>query len=69
VCSGYTDNVGTVSSNLALGLARANAVCKIIKPEVKATKAVNFGEADPVASNNTSAGRAKNRRVVIKITN
>jgi outer membrane protein OmpA-like peptidoglycan-associated protein len=68
-CDGYTDNVGTKKSNLALGLARAKAVCAILKPKVEKIKVVSYGEADPVATNGTSVGRAKNRRVVIKITN
>ena len=68
-CDGYTDNVGTPASNLKLGLARAKAVCALLKPDVKATKVVSYGEKDPVATNGTAAGRAKNRRVVIKVTN
>jgi outer membrane protein OmpA-like peptidoglycan-associated protein len=67
-CDGYTDNTGTKAANLALGLARAKAVCALLKPYVKATKVKSYGEADPVATNSTPAGRAKNRRVVIKVT-
>jgi outer membrane protein OmpA-like peptidoglycan-associated protein len=67
-CDGYTDNVGTAAANLKLGLARAKAVCAILAPYVKRTKSVSYGEADPVATNKTAAGRAKNRRVVIKVT-
>lgn len=67
-CDGYTDNVGSPAANLKLGLARAKAVCAILAPYVKRTKSVSYGEADPVATNGTPAGRAKNRRVVIKVT-
>lgn len=67
-CDGYTDNVGSAAANLKLGLARAKAVCAILAPYVKRTKSVSYGEADPVATNGTPAGRAKNRRVVIKVT-
>ncbi len=68
-CDGYTDSVGSVSYNLALGRSRAKAVCAILGAHVQHTKSVSFGESHPVASNATAAGRAKNRRVVVKITN
>jgi len=68
-CDGYTDSVGSVSYNRALGLSRAKAVCAILGAHVHRTKSVSFGESHPVATNGTAAGRAKNRRVVVKITN
>jgi len=68
-CDGYTDNVGSPQSNLALGLARAKAVCGVLKPYVKSIRVVSYGQGDPVATNATPAGRAKNRRVVIKVSN
>jgi outer membrane protein OmpA-like peptidoglycan-associated protein len=68
-CAGYTDNQGSASYNLALGLARAKAVCAVLGKYVKKTSAVSFGLTHPVASNATEAGRAKNRRVVLTISN
>jgi outer membrane protein OmpA-like peptidoglycan-associated protein len=68
-CDGYTDSVGSVSYNIKLGLNRAKAVCAILGTHVQHTKSLSFGESHPVATNATAAGRAKNRRVVVKITN
>jgi outer membrane protein OmpA-like peptidoglycan-associated protein len=68
-CDGYTDSVGSVAYNRTLGLNRAKAVCAILGAHVQHTKSISFGESHPVASNATAAGRAKNRRVVVKITN
>lgn len=68
-CAGYTDNQGSASYNLKLGMDRATAVCKILSKYIKKTTATSFGMGHPVATNTTEAGRAKNRRVVITITN
>ena len=77
--SGYTDDapIGAklkkegVTSNRQLSQKRANAVMQYlisqgVKPELVAAQ--GFGEADPVASNRTSQGRARNRRVVLSVT-
>ena len=69
---GYTDSRGQPSSNLALSRARARAVAQaLIKAGIKAGRihATGRGEADPVASNLSAAGRAKNRRVVVILKN
>jgi OOP family OmpA-OmpF porin len=64
---GYTDWIGTEAYNMKLGLRRAEAVKKYlidhdgINPDNLITK--SFGESNPVASNETKEGRAKNRRV------
>ena len=68
---GYTDSKGKDEYNLALSDRRAEAVKTYM-----ATKGVNasrmitmgMGEVDPVASNDTDAGRAENRRVEFAIT-
>jgi len=68
---GYTDNTGNPDANLTLSQDRANAIKSYL--EDKSTTAfpegrvVTYahGEADPVASNATVAGKALNRRVVI----
>ncbi len=69
---GYTDSRGQPSANLALSRARARAVAHtLIDAGVKAGRihVIGRGKADPVASNRTAAGRAKNRRVVVILKN
>ncbi|QOR76325.1 MAG: OmpA family protein [Thermoflavifilum sp.] len=68
---GYTDSVGTASFNLTLSQHRAEAVMQyLIAHGIQANrlKAVGYGEAQPVASNETEEGRALNRRVEFEIT-
>lgn len=68
---GYTDNVGSAEHGLELSQARADAVAAILRDALRGLdvtiQAVGHGEADPVASNSTAAGRAKNRRVSITL--
>jgi outer membrane protein OmpA-like peptidoglycan-associated protein/uncharacterized protein YidB (DUF937 family) len=64
--AGYTDNTGDAALNLALSQKRAEAVRKaLIKygadPNMLVAK--GYGEADPIASNDTAEGRLKNRRI------
>jgi outer membrane protein OmpA-like peptidoglycan-associated protein len=64
--AGYTDNTGDAALNLALSQQRAEAVRDaLIKdgaaPDMLVAK--GYGEADPVASNDTAEGRLKNRRI------
>jgi outer membrane protein OmpA-like peptidoglycan-associated protein len=70
VVEGYTDSVGTDSSNLTLSKNRAEAVRSYLVskgvPSDKITS-VGKGKANPVASNDTADGRANNRRVEIVI--
>ena len=79
VVGGYTDNepVGAelkakgVSSNLDLSAERAVSIANYLSSHgVKADliSAHAFGETDPVASNDTPEGQAKNRRVDILLT-
>ncbi|WP_326489731.1 OmpA family protein [Paraburkholderia sp. ZP32-5] len=63
---GHTDNAGNRASNIALSQARADAVkgylvSKGISPQQLTTTGV--GPDQPVASNDTSDGRARNRRI------
>ena len=68
---GFTDSVGEDSSNLELSVRRAEAVRDYLVrnhgllPE--RLLAGGMGEAEPVASNDTEAGRRSNRRVEIYI--
>jgi OOP family OmpA-OmpF porin len=64
--AGYTDNTGDAALNLALSQKRAEAVRQaLIKygadPDMLVAK--GYGEADPIASNDTAEGRLKNRRI------
>ena len=68
IIKGYTDNVGTHAANLKLSNQRAETVKNYLAekgagPERILT--VGYGEADPVVSNETPAGRKENRRVEI----
>ena len=71
---GHTDNVPIQRSgwadNHALSVARANAVAQYLQQQgVPAGRltAIGYGEERPIASNDTEAGRRKNRRVEIVI--
>jgi len=70
VVEGYTDSVGSESTNLKLSQDRANAVRSFLGnkglPSDKLT-AVGKGKSSPVASNDTADGRANNRRVEIVV--
>ena len=71
VIYGYTDNKGAVDYNLKLSQERAVAVKNYLsKKGLAATRftATGLGIADPIESNDTDAGRSKNRRVEFAIT-
>lgn len=64
--SGHTDNVGDDDANMILSKNRSEAVKKFLisKGIAESRIKVNyFGETKPIADNNTSEGRQKNRRV------
>jgi OOP family OmpA-OmpF porin len=68
--SGHTDNVGTEAYNQRLSERRVNSVKDyIVKKGVDAGRVSGqgFGESKPIADNKTREGRAKNRRVEIKV--
>lgn len=68
---GYTDNTGTLAVNQKVSDARANAVRSyLIESGVSGNRIVAQGRplSDYVASNETAAGRAQNRRVEIYIS-
>lgn len=65
---GHTDSVGSDAYNQALGQRRANTVTNgLVQRGVPATQlqTSSMGERQPIASNDTDAGRAENRRVEI----
>ena len=68
---GHTDNAGSDSYNFDLSTRRAQAVAGIILEEGVSpgrVRSLGRGETQPIASNDTAAGRAQNRRVEIIIT-
>ena len=67
---GHTDNVGDAETNLQLSKRRAEAVKQyLVDKEVDASRIETDGkgDTDPVATNDTEEGRAKNRRIVFDI--
>jgi outer membrane protein OmpA-like peptidoglycan-associated protein len=67
---GYTDSVGNDTYNQRLSQARAEAVkTALVERGIAPSRITTFGRgrADPVASNDTQAGRAQNRRVELVI--
>ena len=68
--AGHTDNVGTDAYNQQLSVQRANAVSAYLGGKGVLQQRMMFvgaGETHPIASNDTDAGRAQNRRVEITI--
>ncbi len=66
---GHTDNEGRDGVNTTLSLRRAEAVrTALIRRGVEADRLVaeGFGASQPVATNETEAGRARNRRIEIR---
>jgi outer membrane protein OmpA-like peptidoglycan-associated protein len=68
---GHTDNAGPNEINYKLGLERAEAVKRYLYEQhqvpLHKINVISYGEEKPIAPNKTKAGRAQNRRVVIKV--
>ena len=67
---GHTDNVGDPTANLDLSQRRARRVAETIKSygiDAGRISSRGYGETKPVASNETEAGRAQNRRTVFVV--
>jgi len=69
---GYADTTGNSQRNIDLSERRANAVIYYIVSKYKMplnrlVQPFGYGQLDPVAENKTAAGRAKNRRVEIRL--
>ncbi len=68
---GHTDNVGDKAINQKIGLERAQAVERYLYEQYQIPlhkmNVISYGEEKPIAPNKTKAGRAQNRRVVIKV--
>ncbi|WP_188152183.1 OmpA family protein [Teredinibacter waterburyi] len=72
VVEGHTDSFGGDETNQALSSERAASVREYLLANMpnlppSQVEAVGFGEAKPIASNETQQGRTKNRRIDIKI--
>lgn len=70
IIAGYTDNAGRAAYNLELSQKRADAVRNyLIKKGIAADRlsAKGYGQENPVADNSTAAGKARNRRVELKL--
>lgn len=68
--AGYTDSTGSAEYNQILSERRASTVALYLNSRgvvKERLAAVGHGEEKPVADNNTTEGRAKNRRVEITI--
>jgi outer membrane protein OmpA-like peptidoglycan-associated protein len=68
---GYTDSTGSDDFNMKLSQQRANTVRDYLISQglsADTVTAQGFGKADPVESNDTAAGRQKNRRVEIVVS-
>jgi outer membrane protein OmpA-like peptidoglycan-associated protein len=69
---GYADSTGTSQRNIDLSERRANAVIYYIiskykMPLHRLVQPFGYGQLEPVAENKTAEGRAKNRRVEIRL--
>ncbi len=66
---GHTDSVGSEAYNLKLGQERAESVLRYLNMQhglpLHRMSAVSYGEFKPVADNQTTSGRAQNRRVTL----
>jgi outer membrane protein OmpA-like peptidoglycan-associated protein len=69
--TGHTDNTGSAGYNQDLSERRATSVASVLRSggvSSSRIRVVGAGENRPIATNQTAAGRAQNRRVDITIT-
>jgi peptidoglycan-associated lipoprotein len=68
---GHTDNIGDKRINEKIGMERAEGVKRYLYEQYQIPlhkmNVISYGEQNPVAENKTRAGRAQNRRVVIRV--
>jgi outer membrane protein OmpA-like peptidoglycan-associated protein len=67
---GHTDARGSEDYNDKLGEARAEAVRRYLNQQgvaLNRMSTISYGKTSPVAPNDTSVGRAQNRRVVVVV--
>jgi OOP family OmpA-OmpF porin len=66
IVAGHTDNIGSAKLNQSLSQQRAERVVEYLVEkgiEVEKLQAVGFGDARPAVPNDSTANRAKNRRI------
>lgn len=69
--TGHTDSTGTAAYNQDLSERRASSVASVLQQggvSGSRIRVVGAGESQPIATNQTAAGRQQNRRVDITIT-
>jgi outer membrane protein OmpA-like peptidoglycan-associated protein len=68
---GHTDSTGPAEVNQQLGLDRADAVKRYLYEQhqipLHRMNVISYGEDKPIEDNGTREGRAKNRRVVLRV--
>ncbi|MEM6817577.1 MAG: OmpA family protein [Pseudomonadota bacterium] len=71
VIEGHTDSYGSDSNNVTLSQQRADSVMQYMLNAMQIpssrVRATGFGESRPIANNETSEGRARNRRIDVVI--
>ncbi|MDO9169602.1 MAG: OmpA family protein [Methylobacter sp.] len=73
IIEGHTDNIPTGKlqiDNMGLSLQRARAIANVLVSHGISSdriSVIGYGEAKPIGSNDTEEGRAKNRRVEVKL--
>jgi outer membrane protein OmpA-like peptidoglycan-associated protein len=70
--AGHADSTGSIAKNFRLSQQRAESVVQYLAvnhkiPLRRFVTPMGYGKAEAVADNSTSAGRAQNRRVEVKI--
>jgi outer membrane protein OmpA-like peptidoglycan-associated protein len=68
---GYTDNTGNAGTNIRLSQDRADAVrreLEVLGISPTRLEAEGYGAQHPVAENTSEEGRAKNRRIALRVT-
>ncbi len=69
--AGHTDSDGSAELNESLSARRAQTVHDYLAANgisVDRMSVRGYGESQPIADNSTAAGKAENRRVVLRIT-
>ena len=68
---GHTDASGAPENNARLGMARADSARRYLHEAhqlpLHKMGIISYGEDQPVAPNDTAEGRARNRRVVLRV--